>query len=75
MRRKSVLKKKYYTRTTKNNIAYNKTKNTSRIKYIFKTFKADELYYIRRRKVYEQSPYYKYYKYRISFYFKITDRR
>ena len=59
----------------KNNTARNKAKNASRIKYTFKTSKAGELYYIRRRKAYEQSSYYRYYRYRISSYFKITGRR
>jgi hypothetical protein len=59
----------------KNNTARNKIKNTSRIKYTFKASKTGELYYIRRRKTYKQPFYYKYYKYRISSYFKITDER
>jgi hypothetical protein len=75
MRRRSTLRRKYYTRTTKSNIARNKTKNTPRIKYTFKASKAGELYYIRRRKTYEQPPYYKYYKHRIPSHFKITGRR
>jgi hypothetical protein len=62
MRRKSTLKKEYYTRTAENNTARNRAKNTPRIKYTFKVSRADELYYIRRRKAYKQSPYHKHYR-------------
>jgi hypothetical protein len=58
-----------------NNTARNKAENTSRIRHTFKASRAGELYYIRRRKTYKQPLYYKYYKYRTSSYFKITDRR